>query len=144
MLACPISHRKIDENVARVKGFISLVILLSGIWFAPMWIILLIEFAIRSIEGQCSPIALLCKKFVKLMGWTPNYVDAAPRMFATRMGFVMSIVIVLGWVLSLDILIAIVLVMFTIAISLQTFLGYCVGCQIYSILLRLGLIRLPS
>jgi len=141
MTGCPISKNKIDGNVARVNGVITLVIIAIGVFNSIFWILLTIDFFLRSFIIKYSPIANISKLLLNYLKTTPSPIDAAPKMFAARIGFMMSIVLIavsLSGYYTASIYFAI---FFSIPVFLEAFLGYCLGCQIYSVLTRLNLIK---
>ncbi|HZY37939.1 MAG TPA: DUF4395 domain-containing protein [Mucilaginibacter sp.] len=139
-LVCPVDFVKIDEN--RVRGVAFFVVLLALAYIvsgsAIVIVLLLADFALRAFNfNTYSPLALVSGFGVRQAGLTPNPVDRAPKRFAAFMGIVfLSAILVLslaGFVLSAKI-IAAVLVLFA---SLESFLGFCAGCYVYTFLGRI-------
>lgn len=131
---CPISDRKINERVARLNGLftVSLVILFifTNQWFIPAF--LAIDFLLRSGRlFQFSPIGFASRNIMKLLSVEKLLINAGPKIFAARIGFVMSIAILItllaGWKL-LALSLAGILGLFSF---LEAAFGFCVACEIY-------------
>jgi hypothetical protein len=139
---CPISHTHVDERVARLNGFVSLIFVVAGIYFPILWIIIAIDFALRSFSKKFSPVARFNKLIIIMLKLKPIPIDAAPKKFAAKMGLAMSILLIIFNYFNLQIAINTILIMFIGAISAEAFFNYCVGCKIYSILIRLNIIKI--
>jgi len=138
---CPISNTHVDERVARLNGFASLIFVVAGMHLPVLWIIIAIDFALRSFSKKFSPVARFNKLIVVMLKLKPIPINAAPKKFAAKMGFVMSIALLVLSYFELQTAINVLLAIFITAISAEAFFGYCVGCKIYSILLQLKIIK---
>ncbi len=139
--ACPISRDKVDERVARLNGVVSLMFVLSGLGYPIIWLILAIDFLVRSISPRASLISTLNRQLVKICKDKPVLINAAPKKFAAMMGLVMSLLLFLFSYLGITLALNVILIFFVIAIMLEALFKYCIGCQIYSILHNLGLVK---
>ena len=139
--ACPISRDKVDERVARLNGIVSLMFVLSGLGYPIIWLILAIDFLVRSISPRASLISTLNRQLVKICKDKPVLINAAPKKFAAMMGLVMSLLLFLFSYLGITLALNVVLIFFITAIMLEAVFKYCIGCQIYSVLRNLGLIK---
>ena len=86
------------------------------------------------------------------LGWTAQNVIAPrlgpkkpvpgpPKRFAQGMGAVMaSAALVLGLILGDDTAADVVLGLFVVAAGLESIFAVCLGCQVFSVLMRLGVI----
>ena len=141
MTACPISKTQIDGNVARLNGFISLIIIALGTYNNLFWILLTLDFILRSFIIKYSPIANFSKLVLNNTKIIPNPIDAAPKLFAAKIGLIMSIILVVMSLLNYSDSAFYFSIFFSIPVFLETFLGYCLGCQMYSILMKLNIIK---
>ncbi len=108
--------------------------LLAFVWFTFLW---------GALYGnQRHPYGLLYKKFVRPRLQAPKELeDARPPRFAQLVGLIVAS---LGFVLGLafaGIGLAIAAAALFAASLLQAYFGFCLGCQIYLGLRRIGLIR---
>jgi len=141
MTACPISKTQIDGNVARVNGFISLIIIALGVYNQIFWILLTLDFILRSFVIKYSPIANFSKLLLNNFKITPKPIDAAPKMFAAKIGLIMSAILISISLLGYSNIAFYFSIFFSIPVFLETFIGYCLGCQMYSILMKFNVIK---
>ena len=133
-LVCPISNEKIDSNVSRLTIFISVVLVVVFIMSRnPVFLYLAaLDYFIRAFKnGQLSPLRWITFNVSKLLKWSPKWIDKAPKVFASRLGFIClftsAILINLGLPTSSMIIAALASTLF-----LLDALGIvCVGCIIY-------------
>ena len=141
MATCPISKDKIDSNVPRVNGFISLVIIATGIFYPIFWILLAIDFFLRSFTMKYSPIANFSKLLLNKLAMNGHPIDAAPKKFAVRIGLMMSIILIAISLSGFHTFAIYFSIFFSIPVFLETFFAFCLGCQMYSILMKLNIIK---
>ncbi len=133
---CPISLVHVDEHVVRLNGLASILLLLGGIYIPIIWLFLAFDFLMRSFSKKYSLVAQINRRIVNLFKVEPKPIDAAPKKFAAQMGLSMMILLNLTSFAGYNQLARIVFIALIIAISLETFFRYCLGCQIYSIIQR--------
>jgi len=104
---CPISFKKIDENVARLNGFFTVVLLFVFLVTSSILpvLLLLADFLVRGIEKpQFSPLALLSKFILSRFNAKPHLINAGPKIFAARIGLLFSLLITLSVLFGLNVL----------------------------------------
>jgi len=149
---CPISKSLIDENVVRLMGFFTLILVTTAFFnYKISWIIFLFltyDFLARISKPKYSIIKIISKKIMhEIIKIKPKEIGSAPKIFAAKIGLGFSIILFL---LSLTndntivinnllesytfsyILWKILIIIFIIAISLETFFSFCLGCKAYS------------
>ncbi len=138
---CPIVNERVDEKLVRLNSSIVFVGLLIFVFTQAKWVIVPIfaDFAIRVFIGvKRSPICNGLKYLLNVMDAKPHLINAGPKKFAAKMGlFLMTLI----WVLLFFQLYAasnIVAFISILAIGAEAFFGFCVACQIYNILLSMG------
>ncbi len=133
--SCPISQIQVSETVVRLNALWT-VLSLIGIYFYP-WIVslLIVDFFIRGFwnprNSLFSKFSCLVVKILKLKSKTTN---GGPKIFAAKIGFLMSSIILFCFLFALTIPFYVFWIMIMVCACLEAFLGYCVGCQLYSIL----------
>lgn len=133
--SCPINKQTIDENVARLNGFFTILLLLTGYFVKPLiYLFLTLDFALRIYKVKLSPVARLSKFLLNLLHIKPIPTNRAPKRFAAKIGLVMSLLLLVFWASSHNQALLITLLFFLTAASLESFFNYCVGCKIYSLL----------
>jgi hypothetical protein len=137
---CPVSGKSINERVARVNGFFTVFLLIvSGLTSSIIPVLfLVVDFFLRSFElSGFSLTAISAKGIVKYLGLDENIINAGPKIFAARMGFVMSstiVILFLSHALLPAVALAVVLGLFSF---LEAAFGLCIACEIYPYLYRL-------
>ncbi len=133
-LVCPISNEKTDGNVSRLTIFISIILVVIFIFtHHPLYLyIAAFDYFIRAfLKVEYSPLRFAALNISKLLKWNPKLIDKAPKVFASRLGFiclfVSAVLINLGASTASIITAAIASSLF-----LLDALGIvCVGCLIY-------------
>ena len=156
---CPISKSTIDEHVVRLVAFFVLILVIVGFLFSK-WIFLFLAFDyLARIYFPKFSILKHISVFIMhdILKIKPKAIGAAPKRFAAGIGFFFSIIIfVLLYIAefyNIKYLEAIKIcpdctafdqgiyyklwsfilgIIFIIAISLETFFSYCLGCKTYS------------
>ncbi len=107
---------------------------------APIAIALFVLFAWSVFHPASHPYAFIFKKFVRpRLGDPKELEDPRPPQFAQKVGFGFSILGMVG-VLLVPILIPVSFAFIFFAAFLNAFFNFCLGCQMYLVLRRLGLI----
>ncbi len=137
---CPISNKKIDENVARFNGAFTVLLLVIFILtqnIIPI-VFLLFDFFLRSAElSAYSPLANFSKLTINSLGVKKNPINAGPKIFAARIGFIFSVLILISSLTGNETASFIFTAIFGFCAFLESAFGYCVACQIYPIIFRL-------
>jgi Domain of unknown function (DUF4395) len=134
-------NEKAARTVAAVVALTTLLILVTG-WH---WLLapLAYGFLARVLTGPTlSPLGALAQKVIapRLLG-APRYVSGPPKRFAQGMGAVMStaaaiLALGFGQDTAADVLTAMILV----AATLESVFAYCLGCQVFGVLMRAGIV----
>ena len=134
-LICPVSPERVDENRVRVTALG--VVFTMGAFFvtgSPLFpAMLVVDFIIRAFTRlNYSPLSYVAHHFVKVIGTQPVLIDKAPKVFAARIGFILTSITTLGALLHWPLLAYIsgsVLVLFAF---LECGLNFCMGCWLYT------------
>lgn len=133
-LVCPISNEKIDSNVSRLTIFISVILVAIFIFTLQPWFLYVaaLDYFIRAFgNSQYSPLRFLALKISEIFGWSPKMIDKAPKVFASRLGFLCLLassgLIIIGQTLASIIIAAMAGSLFLLDASNII----CVGCVIY-------------
>lgn len=137
---CPISSKKIDENVARLNATFTVLLIAISVFtlsYIPL-IVLLIDFSLRGAElSKYSPLALLSKGLLKTLSIKSKPINAGPKIFAARVGVLFSAVALILNLFGFDTASLVVLSIFGICAFLEAAVGFCVACQIYPLVYKL-------
>lgn len=134
-LICPLSDERVDENQVRVTALG--VVLVMGAYFVtahPLFpAFLILDFYIRAFTSmRSSPLSWMARQMVRAIGPQPVWINKGPKIFAARLGFILSIIITLSSLFSLPLLSYVIgggLVLFAF---LECGLNFCAGCWVYT------------
>ena len=134
-LICPISNERVDEHITRLNAFFTALLVVAAFLFNSVIFILflVVDFIIRAFtNSKHSPLSYVSKQLTTLFQLSKKPIDKAPKIFAARMGFLMTVIIAILFGLQLQtasMVIAGILLFFA---TLEFAFGICVGCYIYT------------
>jgi hypothetical protein len=136
-LICPVSPERVDEN--RVRATAMGVVLVMGIFFVTgntlFPALLAVDFFIRAFTRlPYSPLSWLGHIMVKSLGTNPVPIDKAPKVFAARIGFLLTVIITIASLLNLALLTYIVGATLVLFAFLECGLNFCMGCWVYTVI----------
>jgi hypothetical protein len=134
----------VNEKAARTVAFVVLVICVVGLVTSSYWLFvpLAYGFVARVLTGpKLSPLGRIASSVVAPRLGAPRYVPGPPKRFAQGIGAALTTA---GTIVAFglaehtagDVLFALVVV----AAGLESLAGYCVGCKLFALLMRSGLI----
>ncbi|HEB62561.1 MAG TPA: DUF4395 domain-containing protein [Bacteroidetes bacterium] len=132
--SCPIEYKTVDKNIIRVNAMIVFsFLLLFIITFNPMFLMMIaMDYIIRVfIDIKYSPICFVIKRILKLSGVKPHRINAGPKSFAAKIGFIFTTMISIAFILGFNVTALVISAIFLIATGMDAFLNYCIACQIY-------------
>lgn len=138
-MQCPISEVKIDEHRARlvalfVAGTTGFALATPSPLPELLFGLLVLDFSARSFGRRAwSPLGRSAAGVAKLLKVSSKPVDAAPKLFAARIGLVFSLSL-LG-LSSLDNVVALRIVasLLIVCALLEALAGTCVGCKVWTL-----------
>lgn len=136
-LVCPISDQRVNEQVTRLNAMITIgiVVLAFVLNSVLLFIFLMADFFIRAFtEIKFSPINFASHYMSHTLNLPIRMIDKAPKVFAARLGFLMTTVIAGLFIFSFKIASIIVAAILIFFASLEFLLAICVGCLIYTYL----------
>jgi hypothetical protein len=129
-------NEKAARVVAGVVALAGLIILATG-WY---WLLvpLAYGFIARVLTGPTlSPLARIA---MKVAPGEPKYVPGPPKRFAQGMGAAITTAAMILWLGGATTAATVLVAMLVAAATLESVFAFCVGCQIFAGLMRLGLI----
>jgi hypothetical protein len=134
----------VNEKAARVVAGVVLVLAVLTLATGWYWLLAVLAygFVARVLTGPTlSPLGRIATGVVAPRLGAPKYVSGPPKRFAQGMGAVMTTtaaVLALGFGLhgAADVL----LVALIVAAGLESIVAFCVGCQIFGLLMRAGVV----
>ena len=137
-LVCPISDQRVNEQVTRLNALfvIGTIILAFVLNSLTLFVFLMADFFIRAYtEMKFSPISFASHYLSNALSLPVKLIDKAPKIFAARLGFLMTTVITGLYIFELElssVMVAGILIFFA---SLEFLFAICVGCMIYTYLI---------
>ncbi len=102
-------------------------------------IVLLVLFSWSVFLPSSHPYKLLFGLIRPRIGEPKELEDARPPRFAQQVGFFFAICAGIGLLLNSQLLVSVALAFIFLAAFLNAFFNFCLGCQMYLLLKRLGL-----
>lgn len=136
---CPITDKRMNEQVARMNAFVTFSLVLLFIVFGFRYAIyfLLVDFIIRGfVDGRYSLLSFLNIRIASALKISPKIINAGPKIFAAQVGVLFTLLITLGIILNYPyfaLTLAVVLAFFSF---LEMAFGICVACKIYPFIRR--------
>ena len=134
-LVCPVSEEKINEHVTRINAFLTVMLVVAGFLFhsALFFIFLLADFYIRAFTKlKYSPVSYVSAKLANALNISKKPISKAQKIFAARMGFVMTLAITVLYLFDLTAAAMVVGGILVFFATLEFALAICVGCIIYT------------
>jgi len=135
--SCPIHPDLVDEPSARIGAGLTILAAAAAVAAGRPWIPLLLaaDFGLRS-RGlvKASPIAQLSRALRTAAGLRPRPVNAGPKRFAALVGAGFSLAIALAQFRHHPRAALAIAAVLVLCASLEAFVGYCVGCKVYSLI----------
>jgi hypothetical protein len=144
MTSEPRFPRVVDDVTVRLIAAVVLALSLVALYMQ-WWIyaVLAVDFTLRTVVGpKASPLAIIVQRFVRPAVRLPRRPTAgAPKRFAAGVGAVLTSVAAILWLLDFApmvvVAIGVVMVVFP---ALESILGVCVGCKVFGVLMKLGVV----
>jgi hypothetical protein len=138
---CPITDKRVNENVARLNAFFTVVLivifLITGFW--PIMAFLAVDFFTRGfINSKYSLICLVNLFLAKQLSLKEKLINAGPKIFAAQVGTFLSVFALTLYIVDfklLSIVFAFVLGFFSF---LEAAFGLCVACKIYPLFRKIS------
>jgi hypothetical protein len=145
MTAQPRFPRVVDDVTVRLTAGVVLVLAVTALALQQWWLyaVLAVDFTLRTALGpKASPLALFVQRFVRPRVKAPALPTAGPpKRFAAAIGAFLTTAAAVLWILGvatpLVVAIGVIMVVFP---ALESILGICVGCRLFAVLMRLGLV----
>jgi hypothetical protein len=132
---CPISSARIDSHVSRLTVFIN--VLFMGYFLftlEPLAVyIVALDYGIRALgHNRYSPICFIASLLINVLGIKPKMIDKAPKIFASRLGFICAILGAVFITFGMPVPAIFAIGFFALLATLDAVFDQCVGCMIYN------------
>jgi hypothetical protein len=137
-LVCPISDQHVNEQVTRFNALFAIAVIITAFLLNSIFLFafLMADFFIRAFIGiKFSPISFASHYLSNALSLPVKMIDKAPKIFAARLGFLMTTAIGGLFILNLQLASIIVASMLIFFASLEFLFAICIGCMIYTYLI---------
>ena len=132
-------NEKAARTVAAVVFAVSLATLATG-WH---WLLIPLAYGFwaRVLTGPTlSPLGRFAMKVAAPRLGEPKHVAGPPKRFAQGMGAAMTTVALVAWIGGAGTVVTVLLVMLLVASGLESIFAFCLGCKVFGLLMRVGVI----
>jgi uncharacterized protein DUF4395 len=129
-------NEKAARVVAGVVAVTGLIILATGAY----WLLIPVAYGFWARVLTGPTLSPLARAAMKLMAGSPKYVPGPPKRFAQGMGAVISTTAAVLAFTGATTAAGMLVTALVIAATLESVLAFCVGCQIFAILMRVGIV----
>lgn len=136
-IICPLSTEKVDSHVSRLTVFINDAFMVYFLFsLQPIAILIVaVDYGIRAAGyNRYSPLCLLAAIIMKISRFKPKMVDKAPKMFASRLGFICAVLGSVFIIANMSLASRSIIGLFVVLATLDSVFDLCVGCLIYNYL----------
>jgi hypothetical protein len=134
----------VNEKAARVVAGVVLITVLVILLTGAYWLLILLAYGFwaRVLTGPTlSPLGWTAQNVIAPRLGSKKPVAGPPKRFAQGMGAAMATLALIFWlVVGSHTATDVVLGLFVVASGLESILGYCLGCQVFGLLMRAGVI----
>jgi hypothetical protein len=134
----------VNEKAARVVAgvvLVTVVVILATSWY---WLLIPLAYGFwaRVLTGPTlSPLGWTAQNVIAPRLGPKKPVPGPPKRFAQGMGaFMSTLALVFALIVGNHTAADIVLVLFLPAAGLESIVGYCVGCKVFGLLMRMGVV----
>lgn len=133
-LICPVSKEKVNKSVVRITAlfiatFVAVYALTGNLYFI---LGITIDFVIRAFtSAKFSPLSFLAHKTAYLLKIKPQFIDKAPKLFASRVGFLFSVATIALFPINIVASVIVSLILMSFAL-LEAVFDFCMGCVVYT------------
>lgn len=134
-LLCPVSDEKVNEKIVRFTALITFLIALGFIYKPNILLVAFLAFDFYARGFGISSFSILALTGSGLKNYIPfrsKIIDKAPKIFAARIGFILSLLAIVLLLSNAVLASQITIVILAFFAFLEWAAGFCMGCYIYS------------
>lgn len=137
---CPISLTSVNERVAQINAALTVVVLLLFLVTPYKWLIVIlgIDFFIRAFLNPAhSYLAAVGRAIVRWFGIRPIMVNAGPKIFAARIGFLFCCILALLEFFGYHSAGVVIGMIFAFFAGMEALFRLCIACKMYPLIHRM-------
>ena len=137
-VGCPLSLKRINTCTARINAGLAVILVIISLFWINIWIplFLTIDFFVVGFLEKTSLRSFIAKKIIKKLK-IGTMVNAGPKLFAAKIGFLASLTItlcvLLDWIATYYFVAGII----TAAAGAEAIFEFCLGCKIFPFWVKL-------
>lgn len=143
VLAREISVDSIDARGPRFAASLTTIVLAFALVTSNIWIVIAqaAVFAFGAIKGpQFTPYAFVFRKLIKpRLKSAATIEDVRPPQFAQSVGLLFALAAIAGYIIGIELIFTFAVSFALAAAFLNAVFNFCLGCELYVLLLRLRL-----
>jgi hypothetical protein len=135
--------RTINEKAARVVAGVVAIAGLVALLVPAHWLAIPLAYGFwaRVLTGpKLSPLGALASRVIAPRLGAPKTVPGPPKRFAQGMGAAITTAAVAALALGATGVVEVLLALLVVAATLESVLAFCLGCQIFGLLMRIGVV----
>jgi uncharacterized protein DUF4395 len=135
--------RTINEKAARVVAGVVAATAAVALATGAEWLLVPLAYGFwaRVLTGPTlSPLGRLASSVIAPRLGAPKTVSGPPKRFAQAMGAALTTAGAIAWALGATTAADVLLALLLVAATLESALAFCLGCQVFGLLMRAGLV----
>jgi hypothetical protein len=135
--------RTVNEKAARVVAGVVAITAVAALLIPAHWLVVPLAYGFwaRVLTGpRLSPLGRLASRVVAPRLGAPKPVAGPPKRFAQGIGAAITTAAVVALVLGAAGAVELLLALIAVAAVLESALAFCVGCQLFALLMRAGVV----
>jgi hypothetical protein len=135
--------RTINEKAARVVAAVVALTALAALLFPAHWLVVPLAYGFwaRVLTGpRLSPLGRLASRMIAPRLGAPKLVPGPPKRFAQGIGAAITTAAVVALAMGATGAVELLLALIAVAAVLESVLAFCVGCKVFGLLMRTGLV----
>src|SRR4051794_13573557 len=133
----------VNEKAARTVAAIVLAASVLALVTSAYWLLIPLAYGFwaRVLTGpKLSPLGRFAMKVAAPRLGDPKYVPGPPKRFAQGMGVAFTTSALVFWILGATTAVNVLLALLIVASGLEAIFAICLGCQVFALLMRIGLV----
>jgi hypothetical protein len=135
--------RTINEKAARVVAAVVALTALAALLVPAHWLVVPLAYGFwaRVLTGpRLSPLGRLASRVIAPRLGAPKLVAGPPKRFAQGIGAAITTAAIVALALGATGAVELLLALIAVAAVLESVLAFCVGCKVFGLLMRTGLV----
>jgi hypothetical protein len=133
----------VNEKAARVVAGVVMVVALVTLLTSAYWLLIPLAYGFwaRVLTGPTlSPLGRFATRVAAPRLGEPKYVPGPPKRFAQGMGTAITTTALILWLVGATTGVDVLLALLVVAAALESIVALCLGCQVFAVLMRIGLV----